>query len=162
VAARALGGEAAREPGRMFPRPRRDGGVVLDDAYNANPASTLASIEAAREIARAEGRGLVLVLGEMYELGDRAAALHDEVARAAAMARPRAVVAVKGLASRYHEAAQRYGVTSELVDDAEAAVAAARRLVAPGDLVLVKASHGVGLARVADALADAAAVAEGP
>lgn len=157
VASRALGGASAREPGRMVPRPRADGGLVIDDAYNANPASTIASIEAAREIARAEGRGLVLVLGEMYELGASAPALHDEVARAAAMARPRAMVAVKGLAARYHEAAKRYGITSELVDDADAALAAARRLVAPGDLVLVKGSNGVGLARVADGLADGAA-----
>lgn len=157
VATVALGATSSREPGRMFPRPRADGGLVLDDAYNANPASMLASIEAARDLARSEGRGLVLVLGEMYELGELAPALHDEVARAAALVHPRAIVAVKGLAARYHEAAKRYGVPSELVADADAALAAARRAARPGDVVLVKASNGVGLGRVADGLADGVA-----
>lgn len=152
----ALGGDAAREPGRMLPRARADGTVILDDAYNANPASMMASIEAAREIARAEERRLILVLGEMYELGPDAAALHEEVARFAAFARPAAMVAVKGLASRYLDAARRYGVPCELVADAEGALAAARRAMGAGDLVLVKASHGVGLSPVATALAEEA------
>lgn len=154
LASAALGAASSREPGRMFPRPRADGGLVIDDAYNANPASMLASIEAARDLARSEGRGLVLVLGEMYELGELATALHDEVARAAALVHPRALVAVKGLASRYHDAAKRYGVPSELVADADGALAAARRVAQPGDVILVKASNGVGLGRVADGLAD--------
>ncbi len=149
VATRALGGAAAREPGRLSPIARADGAIVLDDAYNANPASMLASIETAREIARAEGRALVLILGEMYELGAQAEALHEQVGRAAAMARPRALLAVSGLASKYAESAKRYGVAFELLPDAAAATRAARALVAAGDLVLVKGSHGVGLGPLA-------------
>jgi UDP-N-acetylmuramoyl-tripeptide--D-alanyl-D-alanine ligase len=156
VACRALGGDAVREEGRMMPLLRADGAVILDDAYNANPASTLASIEAAREIAKAEGRQLVLVLGEMYELGAAAEALHETVGRAAALARPRAIVAVKGLASRYLDAARRYGVPCDLVAGAPEALAAAQRVVQPGDLVLIKASNGVGLSPVARALGGAA------
>ncbi len=151
---RALGGDAAREPGRMSPRTRPDGAIILDDAYNANPASMIASIEAAREIARAEGRRLILILGEMYELGPQTEALHEEVARVAAFGRPAAIIAVKGLASRYLDAAKRYGVECELVADAAAALSVARRVIAPEDLVLVKASHGVGLSAVATALAE--------
>jgi UDP-N-acetylmuramoyl-tripeptide--D-alanyl-D-alanine ligase len=136
----------------MSPAVVNDGAIVIDDAYNANPASMISSIEAAREIARADGRGLVLVLGEMYELGKDAEALHDKVGRAAALARPRDIVSVKGLASKYHEAAKRYAVDGALVADADAAIAEVKARIRAGDVVLVKGSNGVGLAKVAAAL----------
>jgi UDP-N-acetylmuramyl pentapeptide synthase len=69
------------------------------------------------------------------------------------MARPRAIVAVKGLASHYAEAAKRYGVACELVEDAAAAQVAAQALVQRDDLVLIKGSHGVGLGPLALQLA---------
>lgn len=152
VASKVLSAPDIREPGRMSPAIGPDGVIVIDDAYNANPASMVASIEAAREVARAEGRSLVLVLGEMYELGKESDALHDKVGRVAALARPREVIAVKGAAARYHEAAKRYAVGGAFVADADAAIVEARQRVAAGDVVLVKGSNGVGLAKVAAAL----------
>jgi len=152
VASRALSDPAIREPGRMSPSVIEGSVILIDDAYNANPASMIASIEAAREVARAEGRGLVLILGEMYELGKDAEALHDQVGRAAALARPRELIAVKGAAARYHESAKRYAVGGVFAADAEAAIGEARQRIHAGDVVLVKGSNGVGLTKLAAAL----------
>ncbi|HEU4538049.1 MAG TPA: UDP-N-acetylmuramoyl-tripeptide--D-alanyl-D-alanine ligase, partial [Polyangiaceae bacterium] len=77
-----------REPGRLAPIALGDGTVVLDDTYNANLASVAAGLDAARELAAELGRRLVVVLGEMRELGPLAAAEHDEAARLAAAAAP--------------------------------------------------------------------------
>jgi UDP-N-acetylmuramoyl-tripeptide--D-alanyl-D-alanine ligase len=152
VASAALSDPSIREPGRLSPVVVDGGMIVIDDSYNANPASMIASVDAAREVARAEERSLVLVLGEMYELGAESEALHERVGRVAALARPREMICVKGEAVRYHEAAKRYAVPSTLVADADAAIAEAKRRVGRGDVVLVKGSNGVGLARVAAAL----------
>ncbi len=73
---------------------------MIDDSYNANPASTCASIRAAAEIARATGRRLLLVLGEMRELGAESDAGHDEVGRAAAASGAAQIFAVTGAAER--------------------------------------------------------------
>src|SRR6185295_7588011 len=70
--------------GRLRPRVFASGLAVIDDTYNANPASTCASIRAASEISRVTGRRLVLALGEMRELGSLSAEGHDQVGRAAA------------------------------------------------------------------------------
>ncbi len=157
VASEALSDPGIREPGRMSPATGPDGIIVIDDSYNANPASMIASIEAAREVARAEGRNLVLVLGEMYELGKESDALHDKVGRFAALARPRELISVKGAAARYQEAAKRYAVGGGFAFDADAAIVEARRRITAGDVVLVKGSNGVGLAKVAAALRGGAA-----
>jgi len=138
--------------GRLSPITRADGALVLDDAYNANGASMIASIETAAELAAHLGRRLVLVLGEMYELGEASARVHDEVGEAVRRAAPGLLIAVKGEAARYHRPAERAGIPSELVVDAREAADMATARVCPGDVVLVKGSHGVGLSRVVDAL----------
>ena len=66
--------------GRLAPRLLPDGLAILDNTYNANPASMVSSIRAAAEIARVTRRRLVLVLGEMRELGAESACGHREVA----------------------------------------------------------------------------------
>lgn len=152
VLTRAFARLVEGQGGRLAPVERADGTLVLDDAYNANGASMVASIETAREIAEHLDRRLVLVLGEMYELGDASARIHDEVGAAAGRARPASLLAVKGEARRYHTAALVAGIETELAPDADRAAIRARELVRPGDVVLVKGSHGVGLSRVVEAL----------
>lgn len=141
--------------GRLVPRSLGDGIVVLDDSYNANPASMCASIRAAFEIARAEERRLVLVLGEMRELGGATVAGHDEVARAAIASGAGLVIAVAGAAERIHDALEVAGVRSHFATDSAAASSLATDLITHGDLVLVKGSHGVHTERVIDALVSA-------
>ena len=79
---------------RMELHERADGLIVVNDAYNANPASMVAAIEALTSIGRRRSRRTVAVLGEMKELGAEADDAHREVGRAAAEAGVDVVVAV--------------------------------------------------------------------
>ncbi|APR75024.1 UDP-N-acetylmuramoylalanyl-D-glutamyl-2,6-diaminopimelate--D-alanyl-D-alanine ligase [Minicystis rosea] len=140
--------------GRLVPRVFASGLAVIDDTYNANPASTCASIRAAAEIARATGRRLVLVLGEMKELGIESAPGHDEVGRAAAASGAAEVLTVGGgeaprMAARAVEGGMR-AAHAERVDDIIILVKLALRT---NDLVLVKGSRSIGTERVVHALA---------
>jgi UDP-N-acetylmuramoyl-tripeptide--D-alanyl-D-alanine ligase len=148
--ASALAG--AGEPGRLMPIELPDGTVVLDDTYNANPASMTSSLAAARELADARGAELVLVLGEMRELGADSSDEHLRVGRTAAGSGARAVVAVSGEARHYAEAARAAGTQADFAADARAACELVRRHVRATDVVLVKGSRGVGLESVVKSL----------
>lgn len=143
--------------GRLKPRVLADGLVLIDDSYNANPASSCASIRAAAEIAQSAGRRLVLVLGEMRELGPEAARGHDLVGEAAAASGAAAVIAVVGEARRIADRAARAGIKSIFAEKIGDAVEAALATVRPGDVVLVKGSRSVATDRVARALESARA-----
>jgi UDP-N-acetylmuramoyl-tripeptide--D-alanyl-D-alanine ligase len=147
--------------GRLVPRVFRSGLAVIDDSYNANPASTCASIRAAAEIARATGRRLLLVLGEMRELGAESDAGHDEVGRAAAESGAVQIFAVAGAAARIAALAATGGATASFTDRVEDAAALALLAVRPQDLVLVKGSRSIGTERLVRALAEAHGGIEG-
>lgn len=140
--------------GRLVPRQLGSDVVVLDDSYNANPASMVASIAAASEIARATQKRLVLVLGEMRELGPAAGEGHDEAGEAAAQSGASAVVAVTGEARRIEAKARAAGIEARFAADATAAIPITLDLVRPGDLVLVKGSRGVATDRVVEAIVE--------
>jgi UDP-N-acetylmuramoyl-tripeptide--D-alanyl-D-alanine ligase len=117
------------------------GGLLINDAWNANPVAMRAALRYLHD--RADGRRTVAILGDMAELGDDAPRFHEEVAREAQNVD--VVIGVGELAKGYEP-------------DAWAATAAealplAQELIRPGDVVLVKASRSVGLERVAEALA---------
>ncbi len=139
----AFSAARAGEPGRLVPLELADGTVVLDDTYNANPASVTSSIATAREIAQGRGARLVLVLGEMRELGPTSAREHDAIGRALAESDAAAIVGVTGDARRFGGA---------FAEDAEAAIALVLDRVRPGDVVLVKASRGVHAEKIVEAL----------
>jgi UDP-N-acetylmuramoyl-tripeptide--D-alanyl-D-alanine ligase len=144
--ARAL--SRAGEPGRLALHELADGTVVLDDAYNSNPASALASLKAAAEVATDRHARLVVVLGEMRELGALSEREHRRIGEAIAPSGAAELVAVGGDARLYVDAARNAGVSSIFADDAEAALAALRVRLRAGDVVLVKASRGVRCERV--------------
>lgn len=123
--------------------PLAGGGVVVNDAYNANPTSMRAALE--HLALRGNGRRLVAILGGMAELGEHAERYHRELGELARELEIE-VLAVGALARDYGAATW--------VPDAESAVAAAEELVQPGDAVLVKASRSVGLEGIAPALAN--------
>ena len=125
-------------------------GLLINDAYNANPVSMEAALR--HLTARAAGRRRVAVLGDMAELGPDAPTFHRLVGSTAAE-NAEVVVAVGELARGYLAGApvERHAAT---VDDA---IAVLDEVVRPGDVVLVKASRSVGLERVAEALAAAKA-----
>jgi UDP-N-acetylmuramoyl-tripeptide--D-alanyl-D-alanine ligase len=140
--------------GRLVPRVFASGLAVIDDTYNANPASTAASIRAAAEIARATSRRLLLVLGEMKELGAESASGHDEVGRAAAQSGAATVFAVGGGdAPRIALRALSGGLRAAHAERVDDLISLVRAAVGANDLVLVKGSRSIGTERVVAALA---------
>ncbi|HMQ33570.1 MAG TPA: UDP-N-acetylmuramoyl-tripeptide--D-alanyl-D-alanine ligase [Chloroflexaceae bacterium] len=127
------------------------GGVTLiDDTYNAAPASTLAALDL---LAGLPGRRIA-VLGDMLELGAAEEAGHRDVGRRAAEVAA-ALVAVGGRAAWIAEAARAAGLPAERVvacPTNEAALAALRTLLRPGDYVLIKGSRGMEMERIVAAL----------
>ena len=144
----ALRSPKARQPGRLEAKPLADGSLVVDDTYNANPASVRAAIEVAGELARLRDAKLHLVLGEMRELGPWSVAEHEALRAAIADCQPSSVVAIAGEAKRLLA-----GAPNEHFF--ETAAEAADRVVQnldPGGVVLVKASRGVRAELVVEAL----------
>jgi UDP-N-acetylmuramoyl-tripeptide--D-alanyl-D-alanine ligase len=130
-----------------------DGVTVINDAYNANPDSMRAALDALATMAL--GRRGFAVLGYMTELGDDAGRLHEEIGAAAAAAGLAGLIVVGDDAAPMLTGAKAVpGWHGELVHvpDAPAAVRAARDRLRDGDVVLVKASHSIGLQTVALAL----------
>ena len=130
--------------------PLAGGGLLINDAYNANPDSMRAAL--AHLTAASGDRRRVAVLGEMAELGPGGPGFHQEIGAEAERQGVAALVAVGELARGYLEGASGIDIT-EWAPDAESAVAVVERIAEPGDCVLVKASRSVGLERVAEALA---------
>jgi UDP-N-acetylmuramoyl-tripeptide--D-alanyl-D-alanine ligase len=118
------------------------GGLLINDAYNANPVSMRAALE--HLVERAGPRRPVAVLGDMAELGPDAARYHVEIGDVAAELGV-SVLAVGELARGYRPA--------QWAADADEAAALLADFVRTGDCVLVKGSRAIGLETVADALA---------
>ncbi|MEP6908931.1 MAG: UDP-N-acetylmuramoyl-tripeptide--D-alanyl-D-alanine ligase [Actinomycetota bacterium] len=129
--------ELSRWRGEELPLP--GGGLLINDAYNANPASMRAALE---HLAGYEGRK-VAVLGDMAELGPTGPEYHREVGD---LVRTLGIDEVLGVG----DLARDYG--GEHARDAGEAAARVKEIVKPGDVVLVKGSRAVGLEVVAEAL----------
>lgn len=153
---RALAGAASASPWRMEVSERADGLVVVNDAYNANPESMRAALEALIAVGRGDGarpRRTVAVLGEMKELGPEHETGHRTVGRAAAELGVDVLVVVgaaaRGIADGSAEAAEPVGEVIVTAGREEAADWV-RQNAGPEDVVLVKASRGAALEWVAD------------
>ncbi|MGI8522879.1 MAG: UDP-N-acetylmuramoyl-tripeptide--D-alanyl-D-alanine ligase [Nocardioides sp.] len=142
---------------RMELHERSDGLVVVNDSYNANPASMRAAVDALEAIGRRSGRRTVAVLGVMLELGETAEAEHTDLGRYAADAGVDVLVTVGADADEIAAGARAAAVPPELVvatagrDEATEWV---RENVRARDAVLVKASRGAALDVLADRLVE--------
>ena len=143
---RAVAGLAMAEPtsGRMDFVRSGTGLLVLDDAYNASPASMAAAIDAL--VAMPVTGKRIAVLGEMRELGDDGPEAHAAVGQLVADA-PVDLVVVVGREAAPLAAAARAGDSDEVVEVADAAGAldVLRGRIGDDDVVLVKGSRAVGL-----------------
>jgi UDP-N-acetylmuramoyl-tripeptide--D-alanyl-D-alanine ligase len=151
--AAALSEARALSRWRMEVTERPDGVTVINDAYNANPESMRAALDAL--VALAGGGRTWAVLGEMRELGEASAAEHDALGRLAVRLGVDRVVALGEGAGpiRVGAAAERpQEEGAAWVPDVDAALDLLRQEIRPGDVVLVKASRAVGLERLAEAL----------
>jgi len=117
------------------------GGLLINDAWNANPVAMRAALAHLRE--RAGGRRTVAILGDMAELGPEASRFHEEIG--ADLGTVDIVIGVGELARSYHP--------THWAATAAEAVGLAREVVQPGDAILVKGSRAIGLETVAEALA---------
>jgi UDP-N-acetylmuramoyl-tripeptide--D-alanyl-D-alanine ligase len=124
----------------VFDRP--DGVTVIDDSYNANPASTAAALRAL--VAIGDERRRIAVLGYLAELGEQEREGHVQVGRVAAELGVDRLVVVGAQAAPIHDGAAavpNWGGESVVVSDQDAAVAWLRATLRPGDVVLVKGSR---------------------
>jgi UDP-N-acetylmuramoyl-tripeptide--D-alanyl-D-alanine ligase len=125
-------------------------GVLINDCYNANPLSMAAALE--HLVERAGERRKVAVLGDMAELGPGASSYHREVGAAASRAGVDVLLAVGPLAKSYLDGARGVPVT-RWAPTVEQGLTALRRLLQPGDCVLVKGSRAMGLEAIGEAVA---------
>ena len=157
--ANALAGAVPASRHRMEVRTRADGVTVINDAYNANPDSMRAGLQALAVMAGRQDKRSWAVLGEMAELGEEAIAEHDRIGRLAVrLDISRLVVVGTGRPANamHHGAVMEgsWGLESTIVPDVDAALALLRDQLEPGDVVLVKASNAAGLGALAEALTD--------
>jgi UDP-N-acetylmuramoyl-tripeptide--D-alanyl-D-alanine ligase len=139
--------ELQLSPGRGQRRVLDGGTTLIDDAYNANPMSMRAALDA---LAGGDDAGRrIAVLGDMLELGPGAETYHREIGRYASNTAD-ILVTVGPLAAAM---AKEFSGERHITADARAAAQLLPGLLLPGDVVLVKASNGVGLKLVCETLA---------
>ncbi len=141
--------------GRLEKYDLNNGGILLHDAYNANPDSMAAALTAVAE--RRGGRFLALILGDMNELGEESPALHRQVGEKVAEIRPNLLVLVGELAAEIARAAQSAGLPAErIVRFTAGAFSAVVKLLQeslPADaLLLVKGSRSLKLENIVNPL----------
>ncbi|MGH4013290.1 MAG: UDP-N-acetylmuramoyl-tripeptide--D-alanyl-D-alanine ligase [Pseudonocardiaceae bacterium] len=136
---------------RMEVTERSDGVTVVNDAYNANPESVAVALRTLVAMAGVQRRSWA-VLGPLGELGVAEAVAHRDIGILAARLGVDRLVVVGERAQPMHVGFSGDGLSSVLVPDVPAALELLRGELAPGDVVLVKASRAVGLERIADGL----------
>ena len=145
---RRLAQAVPRSRWRMEVSERSDGTVIVNDAYNANPESMRAGLEALA--AMAGGRTTWAVLGEMKEIGPQSGSEHEAIGAYAQRLGIARIIAVGAGAEAIAIGARAAGHTEAIaVDSVDEALAELAAGVRPGDVVLVKASRSVGLEAVA-------------
>ena len=147
----ARGLAAARPVGGRGVWKRAGEVTILDDTYNASPASVRAALDTLA--ARRAGRRAIVVLGDMLELGALSDAAHREVGRLVAALPADELVGLGRAAALAVEAARAAGLAdAHHTATFEDTVAHLLKRLAPGDVVLVKGSRGMRMERVVDAL----------
>jgi UDP-N-acetylmuramoyl-tripeptide--D-alanyl-D-alanine ligase len=132
--------------GRLEFKSAVNGAVLVDDSYNANPASLKAGLDAFRSFSGARW----LVLGDMMELGSAADELHREIG---AYARESGIERLLAVGPRAKRAADAFGPGAAWFENVEDLIAEARRSLRADVAVLVKGSRANRLERVTHALA---------
>ncbi|MCC6202493.1 MAG: UDP-N-acetylmuramoyl-tripeptide--D-alanyl-D-alanine ligase [Gammaproteobacteria bacterium] len=142
LAAVAAGlGQVRGVPGRLQPKPGRDGALLLDDTYNANPGSLAAAVATLMQYPGEHW----LVLGDMGELGTETEELHRQAGAKARAAGVEHLVTIGPLA---RHAATAFGTGAESYPDVAAALPRLRQRVHQPAVLLLKASRAMRLERL--------------
>lgn len=135
---------------RLFAVEGPQGATILDDTYNASPASTIAALNLLNEL---DGRKLA-VLGDMLELGDYTREAHEKVGMRALDVADM-LITVGELGQMIGKTAIRWGMSPEqvhMVSGNVAAIELLKRVVDKGDVVLVKGSRVLHMEEIVNAL----------
>jgi UDP-N-acetylmuramoyl-tripeptide--D-alanyl-D-alanine ligase len=118
---------------------------LINDAYNANPASVQAAVSV---LAECKARRRVVILGDMKELGEEAERIHAELGLKIAARKVDLVVGVGEMGKLAADQAGRAGKKTAAFDDADQAAGGIGELLRPGDLVLLKGSRSMHLEKL--------------
>lgn len=127
----------------------RNGVLIIDDSYNANPDSMRAGLNALESLGR--DRRKIAVIGAMLELGEASDAEHAAIGDYAHKSDVDVVIAVGEHLQALVETAKSHGIDVHETD-ADTALAVLSPILQPGDVVLFKGSNGSGVWRVVEAL----------
>jgi UDP-N-acetylmuramoyl-tripeptide--D-alanyl-D-alanine ligase len=139
--------------GRFRPVPLRGGGLLLDDTYNANPASVEAALR--NLVALRRGRRCIVVLADMLELGEASGSSHFRIGHMVGGIKPDLLFTHGTEAAAIAGGAREGGLDPGRImhvgerDALRGAVTAALR---EGDVILVKGSRGMRLEEIAEAV----------
>tara|TARA_R110000823_G_scaffold91174_4_gene201125 strand:+ start:12023 stop:13393 length:1371 start_codon:yes stop_codon:yes gene_type:complete len=131
--------------GRLCRHTAPSGAIVIDDCYNANPASVRAAID----ILAACGGRRTLVLGAMLELGPDSPRLHREIGE---YARTAGIERFWGVGPELQQAVSEFGSAGRFFADRDAWLTGEREALGPDDTLLVKGSRSAGMEQVLNAL----------
>lgn len=132
-------GRATRQSERRMDVFTRGDITIIDDSYNANPASMAAALTSLADIGA--GKRKLAVLGYMAEIQASEQQAHYDLGQQAAQADVDTVIAVEPAAFAIADGAAAAGVNTLRVDNQQEAIDALGELLLPGDTVLVKASR---------------------
>ena len=148
--------ETVTPPDMRMEFTRTKGGLaVLNDAYNASPASVIAALRTLQALKGYDRK--VAVLGDMLELGDYARKAHEDVGRALVESGVKKLIVVGKLAGSIADGAKAAGIPNDAVKSYETSAEAAKKIkshLRAGDAVLVKGSRAVKMEAIVRALLD--------
>ncbi|MCB0319158.1 MAG: hypothetical protein KDD56_10425, partial [Bdellovibrionales bacterium] len=131
--------------------PLKGGRQLVDDSYNANPYSMKALLKIAQQEMQL-GKKVCLILGDMLELGREAKDRHSELAKQVSELKPEYFIAVGEYADLMSQIVKESGVKSFVAESPESAAHTALKINV--DLIMIKASRGVGLDRASKIILD--------
>ncbi len=153
----SLSGAVSQSRWRMELHESAEGVVILNDSYNANPASMRAAVDALATIGQRRRARTIAVLGEMRELGAESLEAHGSVGEYVAGRGIDTLVAIGEVARGLLDGATKRSdspTTGVYAADRGEALAWLRENIAPGDVIVVKASRGAELDKLAEVLVE--------
>jgi UDP-N-acetylmuramoyl-tripeptide--D-alanyl-D-alanine ligase len=152
LVAKSLSNSVAKSKWRMQIEVSKKNVTVINDAYNANPESMKSAIRTLKQIG--VGKNTFAFLGEMLELGELSISKHQEVAELVQKLEIQNTIIIGSGAKTIYDFLSQNGYKGKLqcVENVESAIAKAKEMIQPSDVVLVKASRSIGLERVANAI----------
>lgn len=125
--------------------------TIINDAYNANPASMFSALDVLETVAAKQRK--IVILGDMYELGEYSHQGHLEVGEKVESVTPAYLITVGSLARQIAEGARKAGMSKEQISsfaNNEEVLVYLKSILRPGDVILIKGSRGVQLEKIVE------------